>query len=314
MDKFCIIKSYDDFDDFAESVTWDLELKPLSSGKFRADLVFFGDNDIHIAETLYNKKLLQNGTVPAGYTFAVHHPDSTPISWRHLDFPPNGIIVFPENREHYGVSEINHHPFTVTFSKSFLVNTGEKLGLPDLHRFLKKGEVLLCDPFLIHRIQTFLRSLCGAIKHTGGSFINTMISHETKWEIAGLLLNALACSKEMKSKKRQFYRRKIVTDRVLEYVDSNPAIPPNIPELCRIAEVDERTLRNFFYERFSLSPKKYISYHRLNSVRLAIKAIDSSEMLISDIANEHGYWHLGQFARDYKNLYGELPSETLKKK
>jgi len=29
------------------------------------------------------------------------------------------------------------------------------------------------------------------------------------------------------------------------------------------------------------------------------------------IANQYGFWHMGQFAKDYNNLFGELPSETI---
>jgi AraC-like DNA-binding protein len=313
MDKFYIIRSFNDFDDFAESVTWDLEFMQIDGGKFRADLIFFGDKDLQIAETRYNQKLLQNGSVPAGYTFAINHPDSTQIIWRYLDFPPNGIIVFPEDKEHYGISEANHHPFTLTFSESFLITTSNVLGLPNLHRFIKKGAVQLCDPVYIRQLQSILRYLCARIKYTEGRFINTLINSDKKGEIARLLLNALASSKIMKTKKRQLYRRSIVISRILNYVDSDMATPPSIPELCRIGGVDERTLRNIFYERFSLSPKKYINYYRLNTLRSIIKKTDFSEMIISDIANKYGFWHMGQLARDYKNLFGELPSETRQK-
>jgi AraC-like DNA-binding protein len=31
---------------------------------------------------------------------------------------------------------------------------------------------------------------------------------------------------------------------------------------------------------------------------------------ITDVANEWGFWHMGQFAADYQSQFGELPSET----
>ena len=37
----------------------------------------------------------------------------------------------------------------------------------------------------------------------------------------------------------------------------------------------------------------------------------SSDTKILNIANDWGFWHMGQFAADYKSLFGELPSETL---
>ena len=48
---------------------------------------------------------------------------------------------------------------------------------------------------------------------------------------------------------------------------------------------------------------------RLNNFRHAlIKNGDS----VSESAFDHGYNHLDQLSRDYKLLFGELPSETLK--
>jgi hypothetical protein len=32
-----------------------------------------------------------------------------------------------------------------------------------------------------------------------------------------------------------------------------------------------------------------------------------------DVANRWGFWHMGQFAADYKRQFGELPSATLKR-
>jgi transcriptional regulator GlxA family with amidase domain len=33
-------------------------------------------------------------------------------------------------------------------------------------------------------------------------------------------------------------------------------------------------------------------------------------MKIADAANAWGFWHMGQFAKDYRTLFGELPSQT----
>jgi AraC family ethanolamine operon transcriptional activator len=34
--------------------------------------------------------------------------------------------------------------------------------------------------------------------------------------------------------------------------------------------------------------------------------------LINEIANRWGFWHMSQFAADYRRFFGELPSETLR--
>jgi AraC family ethanolamine operon transcriptional activator len=34
---------------------------------------------------------------------------------------------------------------------------------------------------------------------------------------------------------------------------------------------------------------------------------------IIELAGIQGFWHMGQFAADYRRIYGELPSDTLKR-
>jgi AraC family ethanolamine operon transcriptional activator len=34
---------------------------------------------------------------------------------------------------------------------------------------------------------------------------------------------------------------------------------------------------------------------------------------IASIARDSGFWHMGQFYKDYKKFFGELPSDTFKK-
>jgi len=35
--------------------------------------------------------------------------------------------------------------------------------------------------------------------------------------------------------------------------------------------------------------------------------------LVTDVANSWGFWHMGQFAADFRRQFGELPSETVRR-
>lgn len=314
MSDFFISQSYTDFNAYVDAVkTWDLEFIQLSPGKFHADLLKFGDEDLVIGKVQYNKLLLQNGSAPAnGYTFAIHHYDSAPFLWRYLDFTFDSIIVFPENKELHGVSKPGHHPFTVTISENFASTVAHELGLPEPEKFIPQGEVCACDPTEIKLIQTMLVSMCRMMKYTAGRILSLLIRDETKRELTRILLLALAKSKSIKPKKRHFWKRREIVDRVIEYVNADLSTPKGIPELCHVAEVDDRTLRNIFYEKFFLSPKKFFNCYRLNAVRTELIRLDPTQICVTDIANKYGFWHMGQFAKDYRKLFGELPSETLK--
>jgi len=49
---------------------------------------------------------------------------------------------------------------------------------------------------------------------------------------------------------------------------------------------------------------------RLSGVRRDLRRAEAG-VKIADVANRWGFWHLGQFAADYRRQFCELPSETL---
>ena len=52
----------------------------------------------------------------------------------------------------------------------------------------------------------------------------------------------------------------------------------------------------------------------LNAVRRELRvATGSPDEPIAAIAARWGFWHMGQFSRDYKQQFGELPSVTLRR-
>jgi AraC family ethanolamine operon transcriptional activator len=50
---------------------------------------------------------------------------------------------------------------------------------------------------------------------------------------------------------------------------------------------------------------------RLNGVRRELRH-GTAELRIGDVAARWGFWHQSQFAADYRTLFGELPSQTLR--
>jgi AraC family ethanolamine operon transcriptional activator len=83
-----------------------------------------------------------------------------------------------------------------------------------------------------------------------------------------------------------------------------------LSELCKESKVSERTLQYAFKDRYGLTPKEYIKNYNLRMVRNKLK-MSRKGARIQDVASEFGFWHMGQFASDYKRHFGELPSESL---
>ena len=63
---------------------------------------------------------------------------------------------------------------------------------------------------------------------------------------------------------------------------------------------------------FGMSPMAYLKTLRLQTVHRALKTADPTNTNIIAIANQFGFWSMGHFSRDYKQMFDELPSATLK--
>lgn len=111
---------------------------------------------------------------------------------------------------------------------------------------------------------------------------------------------------------RSYGRRKAVVERVQAYLEANQHAPVTITELCQLTHVSRRTLQYSFDSILGISPLRFLRTSRLNGVRRVLtRAIPGEDVSISRVAGEWGFWHGGQFARDYKQLFGESPSASL---
>ena len=102
---------------------------------------------------------------------------------------------------------------------------------------------------------------------------------------------------------------RVAVDHIIESDDP----VTSIQELCSVANVSERTLEYAFRERLGQSPKTFTLTHRLNNVRKMLRHADAGADRIHEIAGYHGFFRSGRFASDYNRLFGELPSETLRR-
>jgi AraC family ethanolamine operon transcriptional activator len=112
---------------------------------------------------------------------------------------------------------------------------------------------------------------------------------------------------------RHLVSRKQIIRMSMEFVEHHDDEYLSVEQLAIAAGVSERTLRDAFQQYFGLAPVSYLNRRTLHQVRRALKAADPTVVTVTEIATQFGVWQLGRFARDYRFLFGELPSETLRK-
>jgi AraC family ethanolamine operon transcriptional activator len=107
--------------------------------------------------------------------------------------------------------------------------------------------------------------------------------------------------------------RKWIVGEARAYVLAHRDRPVAVPELCAQLRVSRRMLQYCFQEFYGMTPVAYLRAIRLNGVRRALReGARVKAVSVQDVAAAWGFWHLSQFSADYRKLFGERPSDTLR--
>jgi len=178
-------------------------------------------------------------------------------------------------------------------------------------------EMLQADASGARRLFRWGKRLVATAVHRPGLFNERREERDAaQVELLELLLSILDAathfepSRSERSRQAQNRIVKIAED----YALSRARDPLYVSDLCRVAGVGERTLQTAFRQVMGLTPITYLIRLRLHRVREALLAAAPGSTTVSAEALKWGFWHFGEFSRAYKDCFGELPSETLRRK
>jgi len=98
-----------------------------------------------------------------------------------------------------------------------------------------------------------------------------------------------------------------------EMLAANHDQPLYLAEICTAIGVSERTFRFICQEHLGMGPIRYLWLRRMHLARHALVLADSTKSTVTQIATEFGFWELGRFSVEYRALFGEAPSASLRR-
>jgi AraC-like DNA-binding protein len=104
-----------------------------------------------------------------------------------------------------------------------------------------------------------------------------------------------------------------VARRAIDFLDrSHPWRPVHVGELYAKFSTLRRTLFRIFNDSIGVSPIAYLRRKRLCAVHTRLCGGDFPT--ISFVAIDNGFAQLSRFARQYRAMFGELPSQTVQRR
>ena len=96
------------------------------------------------------------------------------------------------------------------------------------------------------------------------------------------------------------------------WIEAHLEEPITIGRLCAVAGVGERSLQKSFLSRRGMSPMRFVTERRLAaSHRLLTTSCGGVD--VTSVAVRFGFGHVGRFAQQYRQAFGEVPSESLRR-
>jgi AraC-like DNA-binding protein len=108
-------------------------------------------------------------------------------------------------------------------------------------------------------------------------------------------------------------RHDAIISKFEEYLAAHPDRPLYLTEICAGTGVAERTLRAACEEHLGMGPIRYLTLRRMHLVRRSLLGANAGETNVTRVVTDHGFWELGRFSVAYRTLFGESPSETLRR-
>ncbi len=102
----------------------------------------------------------------------------------------------------------------------------------------------------------------------------------------------------------------LIVKRARDYIHAHLNEPIDVDEIASAAATSRRTLFRAFNEILGESPRAYTRRLRLHRIRRDLANEDESRCTVAMVAMRWGMEDLGRMAGHYRDLFGELPSQT----
>jgi len=312
---FFTSRKYLDFDEFEEAIrSWQLEILRLDNRPTKNVLTQFDTGEMLVSHALFTGRTHQTGDPPNGLlTCAVLADPTSHLIWRKKEISPNQLMIFHPGSEIDSVTRGKLvEVFTFSFSLEFICHFTAVGKSCDGKNILSSDELIELPAPIIEDLRKCSSSALSSLRQDASLIENKQFQYSVNIQIAENLASCLPFYNPQDGHRLAEKRRRI-WQQIEAYIRANNQRHLLVKEVASQVGISESTLLRTFKSRYGMPPKAYLNAHRLNAVRRILKRSPSRKGKIIEVANALGFWHMGQFAKDYKKLFGELPSETFRR-
>jgi AraC-like DNA-binding protein len=290
----------------------DVEILPTKRGRFHAEITQIGMNKLWMQRFKMSLPQLSNVAIRPGRKVVGFLIETSSSIVHHcgMEVTPNDILVAGFDLLHQR-SDAGFHYGTMSlpieeFSASCKAIVGREIRDEPQNRLARPGTVLMSRLMKLH-------NAIGRLAHDAPDiFDQPEVVRALEEKLIHVMIRCLAegAGVETTTGGR---RHDAIVSRFEQFLEANPDRPLYLTEICAAVGVAERTLRASCEEHLGMGPIRYLTLRRMHLVRRRLLQADASATTVTRVVTDHGFWELGRFSVAYRTLFGESPSETLRR-
>lgn len=298
-----------DVDEMCAAVrSWQLDFLPLSlsAGTTKVGRIIQSRvGPLELAHARFWTSLEQNGSAPEGMlTFAVPEAGMSRLWWRGHDADRHTVLVYQPGSELRCFSGTDFDVHTISISEEQIGAICEINEIP-VSLSKQRGDVFHAAGRSLDRLRTLLRRYRDEDRQSSSDSSSTIVA---------LLASGWAARHGRVWRRPTMRARDRAIHKSLELMEASDLAALSPPQLSAHSGVSLRTLEYAFLDRFEMTPAAFLKARRMAAVRDELLRYGPDEEMVTDVMARWGFWHTGQFAKDYRLAFGELPSQTLRER
>jgi len=291
---------------YAIAQGWDARLCQLSKQAVEVGIKMFHTPHLQYAQEYYSGSYMIEGMFPSDCVVVSLIRSKEIVSFKNQPLEEDQLVVlFPEEEldvlfhgGHYiFVLTIQKHFFETCFGNFFNADAKEMLHLKRL--FMHKGDANRYIRHMHSWMQYFFQRDPAKVTFEEFLYIEKQILYD------------LFCSFDIQEPIEKEKKNIVFEARELLHTSLQEGL--NVSEVAHKLGVNIRTLQYHFKKELGITPKQYLQSIKLHAIREELLHSSSKNMTVGEVAFKYHFYHLSHFANEYKQTFGESPSETLQK-
>ena len=297
--------------EWSRLVGWTIDYRQLGRGKFDGNFSVDLSPGLIVTSQWSNREMVVVGDPPPQMIALVAPMKNQSLGlFRGKNLEPNDVIVGPPG----DADVLRTHPdfavgaFNISASRlEEAVQRGIGVSLAEL---LPRTRVVRLNPVAVSVLRQAVEAMTSGRAghgHARQEFEDSLLQAVAEALSTGVVPNV---PETTSLKNRSSYVRA-----AREYIEAHLTGTVRISAVADAVQVTRRTLEFSFRDILGMKPVDYLLMSRLNLSRklLLESSCKPQRGDVARIAQNSGLSHLGRFSRDYRDLFGEFPSETLKR-